>query len=429
MALERSDWLCAEVDKLVKANILRKVRYQTWVTNPVLVKKADGNWQMCVDFKDVNKAFPKDNYPLPEVDWKEAESAFQEMKKVLAELPTLIAPISGETLTLYLAASKEAVSSVLIADRGKVLYKPEISGQMAKWAVELGEHKITFSSRNAVKGQILTDYLAELPADVEVSAEHQDMPAPILTPWELYTDGACNAVGVGAGVILTGPSDEEHTYALRFNFVVTNNKAEYEALLAGMRIAHKLNVKILHAYVDSKLVCSQVNGDFEARDIAMQQYLSLVRNLADQFEAFQISHVMRGQNKKADALSKLAALVFDHLGKRVLIEELHVKSIVMMPLVAPVEESSSTWMTPIIAFLRDGTLLEDSVDAKKIRTKAPMYALEGDVLYRRNYLVPHLRCIGPNEAKEANGQCEVTNRDIVTGIKARLGHSRIGWVD
>ncbi|XP_071700350.1 uncharacterized protein [Rutidosis leptorrhynchoides] len=299
---------------------------------------------------------------------------------------------------------------------------------MAKWAVKLGEHEINFSSRSAVKGQILADYLAEIPADVEASAEHQDPPAPVLSPWELYTDGACSASGAGAGVILTGPGGEEHTYALRFNFAVTNNEAEYEALLAGMRIAHKLNVKILHAYVDSKLVCNQVCGDFEAHDIAMQQYLSLVHNLADQFEAFQISHVMRGQNKKADALSKLAALAFDHMGKKILIEELNAKSIVMMPLVAPVEESSPTWMTPIIAFLRDGTSPADSSDAKKVRTKAPLYALEGDVLYRRNYLGPHLRCVGPKEAEEVirevhEGACALHSghRSIVSKIM-RLGY-------
>ncbi|XP_071719395.1 uncharacterized protein [Rutidosis leptorrhynchoides] len=78
MDLKRSDWLCAEVDNLVRANILREVRYQTWVANPVLVKKADGNWRMCVDFKDINKACPKDNYPLPEIDWKvESLSGFR----------------------------------------------------------------------------------------------------------------------------------------------------------------------------------------------------------------------------------------------------------------------------------------------------------------------------------------------------------------
>ncbi|XP_071739416.1 uncharacterized protein [Rutidosis leptorrhynchoides] len=70
MAPKRSEWLRLEVDKLVHANILREVRYQTWVANPVLVKKRDGSWCMCVDFKDINKVCPKDNYPLPEIVWK-----------------------------------------------------------------------------------------------------------------------------------------------------------------------------------------------------------------------------------------------------------------------------------------------------------------------------------------------------------------------
>ncbi|XP_071728093.1 uncharacterized protein [Rutidosis leptorrhynchoides] len=78
MALERSDWLCTEVDNFIRANILQEVRYQTWVASPVSVKKADGNWRMCIDFKDINKACPKDNYPLPEIDWKvESLSGFR----------------------------------------------------------------------------------------------------------------------------------------------------------------------------------------------------------------------------------------------------------------------------------------------------------------------------------------------------------------
>ena len=68
MAPDRSHFLCSEVNKLVAAGIMREVRYQTWVANPVLVKKVDGSWRMCVDFKDINKACPKDNYPLPEID-------------------------------------------------------------------------------------------------------------------------------------------------------------------------------------------------------------------------------------------------------------------------------------------------------------------------------------------------------------------------
>ncbi|XP_071689195.1 uncharacterized protein [Rutidosis leptorrhynchoides] len=70
MAPDRMKWLSAEVAKLVNAGILSEVKYQTWVANPVLVKKPDGSWRMCIDFKDINKAYPKDNYPLPEINLK-----------------------------------------------------------------------------------------------------------------------------------------------------------------------------------------------------------------------------------------------------------------------------------------------------------------------------------------------------------------------
>ncbi|GJZ03069.1 reverse transcriptase domain-containing protein [Tanacetum coccineum] len=61
---------CKEVEELTKEGILRKVKHQTWVANPVMVMKSDGGWRMCVDFTDINKACPKDCYPLPEIDWK-----------------------------------------------------------------------------------------------------------------------------------------------------------------------------------------------------------------------------------------------------------------------------------------------------------------------------------------------------------------------
>ncbi|GKC79021.1 reverse transcriptase domain-containing protein, partial [Tanacetum coccineum] len=57
-------------NKLVAAGIMREVHYHDWLSNPVMVKKHDDSWRMCVDFKDLNKACPKDGYPLPEIDWK-----------------------------------------------------------------------------------------------------------------------------------------------------------------------------------------------------------------------------------------------------------------------------------------------------------------------------------------------------------------------
>ncbi|GJU68838.1 reverse transcriptase domain-containing protein [Tanacetum coccineum] len=68
--LERNKAIQEEVEKLVDAGIMKEVHYHSWLSNPVMVKKHDGTWRMCVDFKDLNNACPKDCYPLPEIDWK-----------------------------------------------------------------------------------------------------------------------------------------------------------------------------------------------------------------------------------------------------------------------------------------------------------------------------------------------------------------------
>ncbi|GJS01641.1 reverse transcriptase domain-containing protein [Tanacetum coccineum] len=69
-APERAKAIQAEVQKLVEAGIMREVYYHEWLSNPVMVKKHDGSWRMCMDFTDLNKACPQDCYPLPEIDWK-----------------------------------------------------------------------------------------------------------------------------------------------------------------------------------------------------------------------------------------------------------------------------------------------------------------------------------------------------------------------
>nr|GEY25486.1 reverse transcriptase domain-containing protein [Tanacetum cinerariifolium] len=66
----RTKAIQVEVQKLIKARIMREVYYHDWLSNPVMVKKHDGSWRMCVDFTDLNKAYSQDCYPLPEIDWK-----------------------------------------------------------------------------------------------------------------------------------------------------------------------------------------------------------------------------------------------------------------------------------------------------------------------------------------------------------------------
>ena len=65
---ERDKAIVEEVRKLQEAGFIREVYYPDWLANVVMVKKANGKWRMCVDFTDLNKACPKDNYPLPRID-------------------------------------------------------------------------------------------------------------------------------------------------------------------------------------------------------------------------------------------------------------------------------------------------------------------------------------------------------------------------
>ncbi|XP_071714411.1 uncharacterized protein [Rutidosis leptorrhynchoides] len=242
----------------------------------------------------------------------------------------------------------------------------------------------------------------------------------------MHTDGACGPEGAGAGIVLKIPEGEEYTFALRFSFPVTNNEAEYEALLSRMRVAKYLEIKEVSVYVDSQLVANQFKGIFEAHDESMQKYLKLVQELAVDFDLFQITQVSRTLNKKADALSKLAALTFSHFKKEIWVEEVKVKSIEEGSVSAVVEEEAQSWMTPIIEFLNKGTLPIDSSEARKIKMKAPMYLLDKGILYRKSFLGPHLRCLNPTQA-------ESIIREVHEGMCAfHSGHktvaSKIMWL-
>ena len=65
---ERIPMVQEEVDKLLKARFIRESRYPEWIANVVMVTKANGKWSMCVDYTDLNRAYPKDTFPLPKID-------------------------------------------------------------------------------------------------------------------------------------------------------------------------------------------------------------------------------------------------------------------------------------------------------------------------------------------------------------------------
>ncbi|XP_022004491.1 uncharacterized protein LOC110902060 [Helianthus annuus] len=274
-----------------------------------------------------------------------------------------------------------------------VLRRPEVSGRMAKWAIELGAFNITFRTKGPLKGQVIADFLVEMPEE-KVVEEIEKAPSK---PWTLYTDGASSSEGSGAGLILTDLEGVDMTYALRLEFKSSNNEAEYEALLAGLRLAVKVGAKNVEAHVDSLLVANQVNGEYEAREANMIEYLEQVKQIMALFESCKVEHVPRSKNKKADALSKLASVSFSHLAKEVRVEVLTTPSIAT-PHVMQVEAPTQTWMTPIINYLVHDVLPVDKAEARKIQINSLQYQMQDGGLYRKTFLGPLLKCLDPEQA-------------------------------
>lgn len=411
--------------------------------NRFLSKSADKSLPL---FKTLKKCTKKGDFR-----WTtEAEEAFQQLKQTIAALPKLVAPRPGEELIMYLSATHGAVSAVLLTDRDsvqtpvyfvskalkktevnynpmeklilalvfaakrlrryfqahpivvitdqpikQVIPKPDASGRLQKWSVLLGEHNISYRPRTAVKGQILADFIIEKPDgdDVPILPKKE-----LQEPWILFTDGSSCVDGSGAGLILTNPEGMEFTYALRFEFTATNNEAEYEALIAGLRIAARMGVRNIEANVDSRLVANQVSGEYEAKEENMIQYLEKTKSLIQGFDRFTITQVPRGENKKANALSKIASTSFAHLSKQVLVEILKDKSISEKEVSTVIEEEGPTWMTPIIDYISKGILPTEQKEVRRIKRTAQRFELRDNVLYRRSFLQPWLRCVGPLQA-------------------------------
>ncbi|KAL0301502.1 UNVERIFIED_CONTAM: hypothetical protein Sradi_6427000 [Sesamum radiatum] len=96
---------------------------------------------------------------------------------------------------------------------------------------------------------------------------------PKENPWLLHVDESSTSQGSGAGVIITSTQGEDMEFAIELDFMASNNEAEYEALVLGMKMAQDAGASHLLAYSDSQLIVKQVNGEYEAKEESMAQYL------------------------------------------------------------------------------------------------------------------------------------------------------------
>ncbi|XP_057538103.1 uncharacterized protein LOC130815609 [Amaranthus tricolor] len=599
---ERTEAAKEEVEKLLRAGFIKECKYSDWLSNVVLVKKPNGKWRMCVDFTDLNKACPKDDYPLLKIDrlvdstaghallsfmdanagyhqirlapedqthtafitsmgvycykvmpfglknagatyqrmhaadlretfntlrkhqmklnpdkcvfgvtggkclgflvdergieanpdkiqaiqnmrsptsvkevqkltgciaalgrflsksadkcspffktmkqqkfeWTaEAEESFRQLKEHLSALPKLVSPINGEKLVLYVSVSGYSLSGVLVAEREKkqlpiyyvshafrgsegnycevekvifaivmasrklkpyfqsnpiivrtdqplkkILEGKNKSSRVTDWANQLADFGIEYEPRTAIKAQALVDFIVE---------STSPPPAELNREWKLYVDGSSTQSASGAGLLIVSSAGVRMERAVRFEFAASNNEAEYEALLMGLKICYEAGAKELAAFSDSQLIVGQVNGEFEAKDDSMKMYLQQVKDFVPKFDKFTLEHIPRSQNAQADSLAKLASSADTSAARDIIWEVLPNPSINFM---INTIDRSETWMGPYVKYLQDQTLPQDENQAKMLQKKAKWFELHEGMLYKKSYTHPLLKCVAPEE--------------------------------
>ncbi|XP_073033877.1 uncharacterized protein [Primulina eburnea] len=171
----------------------------------------------------------------------------------------------------------------------------EVSGRIIKWKVELGKYDFEYKPRVAIKARALSDFLSEMfqPAEEEV--------------WRVFVDGASSLLGCGVGVVIIAPPRENIKLVLRIDSRVTNNEAEYEAVLSGIRAAREIGASRIILYSDSQLITQQIKGIYESKDDRMLKYFKLIQAQAKVGVDWSIEQIPRDENGEADALAKMAA--------------------------------------------------------------------------------------------------------------------------
>jgi ribonuclease HI len=374
---------------------------------------------------------------------EEAERALQDLKHHLQSPPILTAPLLGEDLLLYIAATTHVVSSAIVVERseeghafgvqrpiyfvsevlseskvrysafqkllyailitsrklrhyfdeykitvitdfplGDILHNQDATGRISKWAVELGALSIDFKPCTAIKSQALVDIMAEW--------RENQVPTPVDKPehWTMYFDGSLKLDGGGAGVLLISPRGEQLKYVIQILWAVSNKEAEYEALLHGLRLAISLGIKRLLVYGDSLLFVQQVNKEWDCNKETMDAYVQEVRKLESNFSGLEVHHVLREHNVGADILSKLRS-THAQVPPGVFFQELKKPSIKSSPQVTIDAGSQQSdrevmvlgedWREVFIDFIRDQRLPAE-IDAKSVEATRVLRRRKGFIL-------------------------------------------------
>jgi ribonuclease HI len=242
----------------------------------------------------------------------------------------------------------------------------------------------------------------------------------------MYFDGSLMKTGAGASLLFISPLGKHLRYVSRLHFSASNNVAEYEALVNGLRIAIELGVRRLDARGDSQLVIDQVMKNSHCRDRKMEAYCDEVRRLEDKFYGLELNHIARRYNETADELAKIAS-GRTTVPPDVFSRDIHQPSVKIDDTSEPEEASAQpevssavegealrvegerngvtpnpNWQAPYLEYLLRGELPLDKAEAQRLAWRAKSFVLLGDEkdLYHRSPSGILQRCISVAEGQE-----------------------------
>uniref|UniRef100_A0A2N9ED79 Uncharacterized protein n=1 Tax=Fagus sylvatica TaxID=28930 RepID=A0A2N9ED79_FAGSY len=238
--------------------------------------------------------------------------------------------------------------------------KPDAAGRLIQWSIELSEFDIDYRPRTAIKAQFLADFIAEFTLKDDEPTEDVEQ----TSKWTVNIDDSSTKDAGRVGIVLKSPEGDTLKQAVQLQYPTTNNEAEYETLLVGLKMAKTLEATEIDVLSDSQLVVGQVNGDYEAKEGRMQQYLHLVQHQISQFREVRLSRIPREQNTEADQLAKSASSsTVDDKIKIVRQSSLQATEI------NPVHTEVS-WMTPIVSYLLGGNATRQPTRSQTTKDEA-----------------------------------------------------------
>ena len=243
-----------------------------------------------------------------------------------------------------------------------LLKRSDFTGRITKWGTRLGSFDIRYRPRSSMKGQVLADFFAEF----SLRKGKETICNIKVIPWKVFVDGASSGSGARVGIVAITPKGIKLERSFRLGFKASNNEAEYEALLAGLKVVSDLGAKEVEVYSDSRLVVNQVQGRFEAKDPRMIRYLRLVKQTMDHFLNVKMVQVVRGQNRHTDSLATLVSSSTEGIPRLIKVELVAEPSISAGVGVSLVATVKPCWMDPIIKFLAKDWVPDDEKEAEKV---------------------------------------------------------------